>query len=53
MHWRTDKLLNINKLKKNPKKVLTQREWHDIIIKLSDESNKQKANGSYKKYLEN
>ena len=39
--------------RKISKKVLTQREWHDIIIKLSDESGKQKVNDSYKKYLEN
>lgn len=39
--------------RKISKKVLTQREWHDIIIKLSDESDKQKANDGYKKYLEN
>ena len=48
-----DKLLNIHKLKKVSKKALTRALRHDIIIKLSDESTKQKEITRYKKYLEN
>ena len=48
-----DKLLNFHKPKKVSEKALTRACWHDIIIKLSDESTKQKEINRYKKYLEN
>ena len=48
-----DKLLNIHKPKKVSEKALTRAIWHDIIIKLSDESTKQKEIRQYIKYLEN